>query len=32
MYGYSSKGEAKKCSLEIGDIDGAQDLYGVPKS
>ncbi len=30
MYGYSSTGETKKCSLEIGDIDGAQFLYGIP--
>jgi len=30
MYGYSSKGETKKCSLEIGDIAGAQELYGTP--
>ena len=30
MYGYSSKGETKKCSLEDGDIDGAQQLYGKP--
>ncbi len=29
MYGYSSKGETKKCSLEIGDIAGAQSLYGA---
>ncbi len=28
MYGYSSKGETKKCSLEEGDISGAQELYG----
>lgn len=28
MYGYSSKGETKKCSLENGDIIGAQFLYG----
>jgi len=27
MYGYSSKGETKKCSLEEGDIAGAQYLY-----
>lgn len=30
MYGYSSKGEIKKCSLENGDIAGAQELYGAP--
>jgi len=30
MYGYSSKGEVKKCSLEEGDISGAQFLYGIP--
>ena len=30
MYGYSSKGETKKCSLEEGDIAGAQCLYGAP--
>ena len=28
MYGYSSKGETKKCTLENGDIIGAQFLYG----
>jgi hypothetical protein len=27
MYGYSSKGETIKCSLEEGDILGAQELY-----
>ena len=27
MYGYSSKGETQKCSLEEGDIAGAQQLY-----
>ena len=27
MYGYSSKGETIKCSLEEGDISGAQKLY-----
>jgi len=27
MYGYSSKGETIKCSLEDGDISGAQELY-----
>lgn len=31
MYGYSSKGEIEKCSLEEGDIDGAQSLYGSPQ-
>ncbi|MCD5401403.1 hypothetical protein LR013_02255 [candidate division NPL-UPA2 bacterium] len=30
MYGYSERGETKKCSLEIGDIAGAQELYGAP--
>ena len=30
MYGYSSKGETKKCSLEEGDISGAQFLYEAP--
>ncbi len=30
MYGYSSKGEIKKCSLEEGDIAGAQWRYGIP--
>jgi len=30
MYGYSSKGETQKCSLEDGDIAGAQELYGTP--
>lgn len=30
LYGYSSKGETKKCTLEIGDIAGAQCLYGAP--
>jgi len=30
MYGYSSKGETQKCSLEEGDIAGAQSLYGPP--
>lgn len=29
MYGYSSKGEVKKCSLEDGDISGIQSLYSV---
>jgi len=28
MYGYSRTGETKKCSLEEGDISGAQELYG----
>ena len=31
MYGYSSKGETEKCTLEEGDIDGAQELYGAPQ-
>ncbi len=31
MYGYSSKGETKKISLENGDGLGAQYLYDVPK-
>jgi len=30
MYGYSRTGETKKCSLEEGDVDGAQELYGIP--
>ena len=30
MYGYTSKGETSKISLEQGDIDGAQFLYGAP--
>jgi len=30
MYGYSSKGETQKCSLEEGDIAGAQEPYGAP--
>jgi len=30
MYGYSSKGETQKCSLEEGDVAGAQSLYGPP--
>jgi len=30
LYGYSSKGETKKCSLEEGDVAGAQFLYGAP--
>lgn len=29
MYGYASKGETKKISLEIGDIKGTQALYGL---
>lgn len=29
MYGYGSKGETKKVSLEAGDILGAQFLYGL---
>ena len=28
MYGYSSKGETKKISLELGDINGTRELYG----
>ena len=32
MYGYSSKGETKKCSLEDGDKAGAQELYGDPEA
>ena len=28
MYGYGSKGETKKISLEIGDINGTKALYG----
>jgi len=28
MYGYSSKGETQKCTLEEGDISGAQSIYG----
>jgi len=28
MYGYSSKGETKKISLELGDINGTIELYG----
>ncbi|MFH1663067.1 MAG: matrixin family metalloprotease, partial [Chloroflexota bacterium] len=28
MYGYSTEGETKKCSLEPGDIAGLQALYG----
>jgi len=28
MYGYSSKGETKKISLENGDVLGCQELYG----
>jgi fermentation-respiration switch protein FrsA (DUF1100 family) len=30
MYGYSSKGETEKRSLEDGDIAGARFLYGTP--
>ncbi len=30
MYGYSGLGETQKCSLESGDINGAQSLYGAP--
>jgi len=30
MYGYSVEGEIIKCSLESGDILGAQKLYGAP--
>ena len=30
MYGYGSEGETIKCSLESGDILGAQKLYGTP--
>jgi len=30
MYGYSSKGETIKISLEQGDVAGAQYLYGAP--
>jgi len=29
MYGYSSKGETEKCTLEEGDVAGAQELYGA---
>ena len=28
MYGYSSKGETKKISLEVGDVLGTQAIYG----
>lgn len=28
MYGYSSKGETKKISLQIGDVNGTISLYG----
>lgn len=28
MYGYSSKGETKKISVELGDINGTRELYG----
>ncbi|MHC4619060.1 MAG: matrixin family metalloprotease [Planctomycetota bacterium] len=30
MYGYSSRGEIEKRTLEEGDIAGAQELYGAP--
>jgi len=30
MYGYSKTGETEKCSLEEGDIAGAQYYYGIP--
>ena len=30
MYGYSTFGEVKAISLELGDIAGAQVLYGAP--
>ncbi len=30
MFGYSSKGETEKSSLEEGDILGAESLYGTP--
>ncbi len=30
MYGYSSKGETQKCSLEEGDIAGVLALYSAP--
>ncbi len=30
MYGYSSKGETEKRSLEDGDVTGARFLYGTP--
>ena len=29
MYGYSSRGETKKISLEMGDINGTRALYGI---
>jgi hypothetical protein len=32
MYGYSSRGETKKSTLEEGDIAGAQELYEAPSS
>ena len=28
MYGYSSKGETKKISLAVGDVNGTVALYG----
>lgn len=28
MYGYGSKGETKKISLAVGDVNGTKDLYG----
>jgi len=28
MYGYSAKGETKKISLEVGDVNGTKALYG----
>ncbi len=31
MYGYSSKGETEKRTLEEGDVAGAQYLYGQPQ-
>jgi len=30
MYGYSRTGETEKCTLEEGDVSGAQYLYPVP--
>jgi len=30
MYGYSAAKETKKITLEIGDVAGAQELYGKP--
>ena len=32
MYGYTSKSETQKISLEEGDIAGTQELYGAPTS